>query len=88
MEAPQKHQDKLDRQERRGQMKAAEARDQKLREKYGTTTVQMWESEDMENEVEVEKPECPECGGGIAVTRQPNSYPPIKAECMNCGETF
>lgn len=86
-EAPEAHQDKIDRQERRDKMRGAAAKERELKEKLGTTTVTMYESEREENEVEVEKPEC-KCGGGIAVLIKPNKYPSVRGKCLDCGKTY
>jgi ribosomal protein S27AE len=84
----QAHAERLDRQARKSQHNHAKALAQKLREKYGTTTVTMYESPKEENEVEVEKPECPECGEGLQITNKPDRYPSVKAECLNCDNTL
>jgi len=84
-EAPESHQDRIDRETRQGDRSEAKARQKKLEEKYGqaSTTVQ----DPNGNKHDVEGADCPDCDEGvIVVAPQHDSYPPWKESCTECGE--
>ncbi|MFB6216556.1 MAG: hypothetical protein ABEJ03_03205 [Candidatus Nanohaloarchaea archaeon] len=59
-----------------------------LSDRFDNTTVTMYESPAQENEVEVEVPQCPECGEGIVVSERPRSYPMALGVCKGCDEKY
>ena len=85
---PESYSDRIERQDRRDQRKEVEARQKKLEEKHGTTTI-VTESEGrhgMGRTTEVKGADCPDCEDGvIRVVSRPNSYPNFEEICTECG---
>jgi ribosomal protein S27AE len=85
---PDSHSDRIDRQERKSRADEASNLKEHLKEKFGTTTVTMYESPQQENEVEVEVPQCPECGEGVVVRERPRNHPPVIGDCKGCEKIY
>jgi len=83
-EAPESHQNRIERETRRGERKEAETRQKKLEEKYGTATDVVTDPDGrhgMGKTYEVKGADCPDCEGVIRVVPQHDSYPAWKEVC-------
>jgi ribosomal protein S27E len=86
MEAPEHHQDRIDRESREGDRQEAKARQKKLIEKYGEASTEVEDDRNKGQFHEVEGADCPECENGVVVVFPDHStYPPWREECTSCG---
>lgn len=87
-ETPESHQDRVDRETRRGERKEAEARQKELIEKHGEASTVVPDARyTCEKYITVEGADCPDCEDGvIRVVPQHDSYPAWKEICTECGE--
>jgi hypothetical protein len=88
-EVPERHSARIEREDRKDNLKEAEAKFDQLRDKYGESTDTVPDDrEGHEDEtIEVKGADCPDCKEGVMVVApEKTSYPPYKVVCTECGD--